>query len=434
MFELITSAVSGIIFGVMVGLLPGLPAYVAPLIVMPFAADLSVESILIFWLATHIGSQYFGSVATILLRIPGEVSGMIYLHHIKDFSLQQRLDLIRQTALGSSLGSVIALAALIVLYYTGVGSWLVALSTTESKFALLCVLAAVLIFSARQRVIAFILFAGGIALAEKTSFDLPIWLYATGEYTSNVTVFAVILGLLIIPEFVQELKRPSTMINQDLQQFRSNVLDVSSMWRGGVIGSVIGLFPGPNHIMSSVTAYHHRREPTARIIAAESANNSAIISSLMPFFFLGLPITISEFVLYDIMQVKSLVMPNIMFEPSAVWTAITRMELVFAMAIICVAVYTILAQKFLPVYAWIVTTIYQRLWFLFLIILAGLIALDIVYQYVVIWKYIVGLTLLTIIGLWLYSRKIDPLPAVFGFVLGDLLTWTASQLMALHIS
>ena len=48
----------GILSGILIGLLPGLPAYLGPLILFPFVSHLSVVQILIFWLATHIGSQY----------------------------------------------------------------------------------------------------------------------------------------------------------------------------------------------------------------------------------------------------------------------------------------------------------------------------------------------------------------------------------------
>ena len=109
MLELFLIISIGIISGAIIGLLPGLPAYIVPLILFPFVSQLGIDQILAFWLTTHIGSQYFGSVAAILLKIPGEASSLVYVRDLDRLTITQRLDLIRQTAWGSTIGTLTAL-------------------------------------------------------------------------------------------------------------------------------------------------------------------------------------------------------------------------------------------------------------------------------------------------------------------------------------
>jgi len=109
MLEFLIILLIGLLSGIVIGLMPGIPAYIGPLILYPFLAYLSVDQILAFWLTSHIGSQYFGSVAAILLKIPGEVSSMIYIKDIGKLNTTERLGLVSQTAWGSTIGSMVSL-------------------------------------------------------------------------------------------------------------------------------------------------------------------------------------------------------------------------------------------------------------------------------------------------------------------------------------
>ena len=98
MLELSFILLLGLMAGIIVGLLPGLPQYVGLLMLYPLIQYMSIEQIMVFWVSCQIGAQYFGSVAAILLKIPGEPSSIIFLEDIDKIKAPARYDLIRQTA------------------------------------------------------------------------------------------------------------------------------------------------------------------------------------------------------------------------------------------------------------------------------------------------------------------------------------------------
>ena len=169
MLEFLIILLIGLIAGIIIGLLPGLPAFLGPIILYPFVHFLSIAEILTFWLACQVGSQYFGSVAAILLKTPGEASSMVYINDIGEISPQERYALVRQTAWGSTIGSIVSLALLIGIYYLGISTELIILTNTSVKLLVLLILVLTLIYFSNNRWIASILFVFGILLAEKTN-------------------------------------------------------------------------------------------------------------------------------------------------------------------------------------------------------------------------------------------------------------------------
>lgn len=167
MLEFLLILLLGLAVGVLVGLLPGVPAYIGPLLLYPFLGQMSIDQILAFWLASHIGSQYFGSVAAILLKIPGEASSLIYINDIGKLSTADRLNLVRQTAWGSTVGSVVSLLVILAFYYSGLTTELVQLTSNNIKLALLTTLVVTLCWFTNHRRLSFLLFFIGFFFAEK---------------------------------------------------------------------------------------------------------------------------------------------------------------------------------------------------------------------------------------------------------------------------
>jgi TctA family transporter len=437
MIEFIILLLLGLVAGVLIGLLPGIPAYLGPLILLPFANEISMPSIIVFWLVSHIGSQYFGSVSALLLKIPGEVSSLIYINDLSNLSTHQQLNLVRQTAWGSTIASLIALIILTALYCVANASNFIWLTSNDIKISLLLGLSIFLCVYNSRPYWATALFMLGIALSEKTLYDLPHWVFSIQEWTSNISVFSLILGLVIIPEFVNEIRKnhvSDTKLDVSTDTIKSEPLKMADMLRGGAIGSVIGFIPGPSHIFASIVSYRLHKDSGVgnRVVAAEAANNSAIITALAPFFLLGIPITLSEVLLYDLMQIKLWAMPTSMLRPWDFFSNINIIELMLCAIAVSIIAYQFLAQRFLKFYIWAVTVAYKRFWILFLVLCAVLIFIDINYSAVTLMKYTLFLSLSTIVGLWFSHKEIDSLPLVFGFVMGDIFIWSIAQFVSIH--
>ena len=428
----------GIIFGIMVGLLPGVPGYIGPLIMFPFVSILPVEHILTFWLATHIGSQYFGSVAAILLKIPGEVSSLVYVRDIGKLDMRQRLDLVRQTAWGSTMGNMFALAILLVVYYFGLSTGVVQLSGNNVKLFLLITLMVVMCWFTNHRVLSFMMFIMGVIFSEKTAGTLPTWVFKMQEYTTDMTLFGLILGMLIIPEFIKEMfdEKREDPVDVNIKDIKRSKLDFRAMFRGTWIGSLMGLIPGPSHILSGIVSYNsYKKDDTQKkIISAESANNSATISAIMPFLFIGFPITLSEFLLADLLQVKMFLMPMDFKNSWSVFGGLNLIEMSFLVMATSALVYHVLAQRFLGFYEKLLHLAYGRLKLIFVALICYLVYVDLTFNPVYLIPYLLTLAVLTWIGYKMLRNDINPMPLVFGYILGDMMTWSGYHFFKLHLA
>lgn len=422
----------GLLSGVLIGLLPGLPAYIGPLILFPFVSHLGIDQILAFWLATHIGSQYFGSVAAILLKIPGEASSLVYIRDLDQLSITQRLDMIRQTAWGSTIGTLTALAVMLGVYYLGFANELLHLTSNNVKISLLLILMFVMCWTTDHKRLSFLLFFIGFFFAEKSNHELPTWIFTMQKYTTDMTLFGLILSFLIIPEFIRELGRSHAADTLKVQKTTKSKLDLKAIFKGTWIGSVIGLIPGPSHILSGIVSYnsYKKEQTTKKIISAESANNSATITSLLPFLYVGLPITLSEFLLNDLLQVKMFMIPG---DFKQAWQGINLIEFCFVVVLVCTLIYHFLAQHFLGFYERLMSLAYGRLKFIFIGLIAYLIYIDLKFNPVYIIPYVSLMIILTWIGWKMLNRGINALPLIFGYILGDMLAWSLYHFYQLNL-
>lgn len=437
MIEFLIILLIGLVAGVFVGLLPGLPAYIGPLILYPFVSHLSIDQILAIWLATHIGSQYFGSVAAILLKIPGEASSLIYIQDIDKLNSNERINLVRQTAWGSTIGSITSLLVIGVIYYLGLETELIQLSSTSVKLTLLTLLMITMCWFTDHKKTSFLLFFIGFFFSHKTIEDIPLWMHQMQrDYTFNITLFLLILAFLIIPEFINEIQKERKGNGLAIKSFIKEKLDFKSIFKGTWLGSLVGLVPGPSHILAAVVSYnsYDKKETKKKIISAESANNSAMITSLLPFLYIGIPITLSEFLLNDLLQVKLFLIPMAFTQPWPLFTHINFIEFSFLIIAVVSFVYHFLAQRFLNYYETFLNLMYGKLKFLFLLLIGYLIYIDVTFSLVYILPYLMLLLVLSYVGWLLYKRNVNVLPLIFGFLLGDLLTWTSYQFYQIYLS
>jgi TctA family transporter len=435
MLEFLIILLIGLLSGIVIGLMPGLPAYIGPLFLYPFISYLSVDQILAFWLSSHIGSQYFGSVAAILLKIPGEVSSMIYIKDIDRLTTTERLGLVSQTAWGSTIGSLVSLMIILLVYYLGLYTELIQLSSNNIKILLLTILVATLCWFTDHKKLSFLLFFIGFFFSEKTNHELPIWVFKIQEYTTDITIFSLILAFLIIPEVIEEISKDHTIDQLDItKKTVKSKLDFSSILRGTWLGSVIGLIPGPSHILASIGAYnsYDKDQIKEKIISAESANNSATITSLLPFLYVGLPITLNEFLLNDLLQVKLFMIPRDFLQAWPPMPSINLVEFCFIVIVLSIFVYHFLAQMFLGYYEKFLKDMHGRLKWIFVCLISFLMYIDITYNSMYVIPYIISLTLLVGVGWWMKRNCINVLPLLFGFILGDMICWSAYQFYQIY--
>jgi putative tricarboxylic transport membrane protein len=108
---------------------------------------------------------------------------------------------------------------------------------------------------------------------------------------------------------------PKLVINATIEKVDKFLNWISSI-RGAIIGFFAGLIPGLTFTISSQFAYSVEKTLQSKsykignsncLAAAESANNSAIVSFLIPLLIFGIPISASEILIYDLVIGKGVV-------------------------------------------------------------------------------------------------------------------------------
>lgn len=303
-------AFAGAVVGTVVGVLPGLGPTATMSILLPLSFGLGPVGGVIMLAGIWYGSQYGGSTTAILLRLPGEGSSVI-----------SALDGYRMAQAGRA-GAALTLAA--------VGSWLAGTLSVMGLSVFAPPLArAALAFGPHEyfavAVVGLLVLSnltGGSSAKALAMAALGIMLSLVGmdplagigrftldqrELFGGIEVVSVIMGLFGISELLELAEQkfaPPALIAVRLRELYPSVVEwkrsIGAMFRGGVLGFLIGLIPGPAALLASYASYavekrfsRHPEEfghgaPEA-LAGPESANNSATGGAFVPLLALGLP-------------------------------------------------------------------------------------------------------------------------------------------------
>ena len=131
---------------------------------------------------------------------------------------------------------------------------------------------------------------------------------------AGIPFFPLFAGLVIVPLLIDFIRNPAQLPRLDLpkssiRERLQNLISFqawSSMLRGGIVGSIVGLIPGASYMASSNVAESVERRYSDQaerlLISAESANNAAAITVLIPLLVFAIPIIPSEAVALSIAE------------------------------------------------------------------------------------------------------------------------------------
>jgi putative tricarboxylic transport membrane protein len=115
---------------------------------------------------------------------------------------------------------------------------------------------------------------------------------------------------------------------------------VAPMLRGSVLGFFVGLLPGPSTVISTFVAYAVEKRLSKRpeefghgavegVVAPESANNSAVMGSMIPLLTLGIPFAAPSAIMLAGLRMHNVEPGPMMFttNPDVFWTFIAAMYL-----------------------------------------------------------------------------------------------------------
>jgi putative tricarboxylic transport membrane protein len=304
----------GCALGTIIGVLPGLgpTATIAMLLTLTYKLDLASSIIMLSGI--YYGAQYGGTITSVLLKIPGEASTVVTSIDGYQMALQGRA--------GKALG-IAAFGSFIAGTFGTIG--LSVLAPPLSKFALmfgplefsaLMILGLTLVIYLGSRSIVKAILMGAVGLALSTvGLDsvhaVDRFTFGSQTLAEGINLGILAMGLFGIGEIlfladsiVARTSRDAVKCPSRLRELLPDRKDwkgsVKPIFRGTLLGFLLGILPGAGAIISSFSSYamekRFSRHPEKfgkgaieGVAGPESANNAAVSGAFIPLLTLGIP-------------------------------------------------------------------------------------------------------------------------------------------------
>jgi TctA family transporter len=299
----------GVTLGTFVGVIPGLGALATMSMLFPITFYLDPTSAIIMLAGIFYGSAYGGSIASILLNLPGTPANAVACLDGYPMARQGRAGIaLFMTAIGSFFGAGVGILLMMLFAQPLVA---VALSFGPSEYFSLMVMgliaASVISDGSAIKAIAMTLMGvllGVVGLDIQTSETR--FTFGMINLMDGISLVALAMGLFGIAEVTSSLRQAAGTILQriTLRSMMPTRDDVRRSWmpmvRGSTLGSFFGIMPGVGPTVASFIAYavekRVAKEPqrfgngaVEGVVAPETANNATDQAAFIPTLVLGIP-------------------------------------------------------------------------------------------------------------------------------------------------
>lgn len=340
----------GALVGTLVGVLPGLGPTATMVLMLPFTLRYGPTTGLIMMTGIWYGAMYGGSTTSILVNIPGEAASVVTCLDGYQMTRKGRAGAaLALVAAGSFVAGTIGILGL-QFFAPFLGN--AALSFGPPEFLSFMTLAFVLLsnLSAEAPLRGALMIALGLFLATVgiTPMDsYPRFTFGVEKLMLGIDFLPVAVGLFGISEILrialEKYVKPavSKVRLKELYPNREEIRrSVFPMLRGSTLGFLVGLLPGPSTVISTFVAYALEKRISRTperfgngavegVVAPESANNSAVMGSMIPLLTLGIPFAAPSAVLLAGLRMQNVEPGPMLFvtNPDVFWTFIAAMYL-----------------------------------------------------------------------------------------------------------
>lgn len=333
----------GSVLGTFIGVLPGIGPVAGVAMLIPLTFQMTPTGAIIMLTALFYGTQYGGTITSVLLNVPGEAASAITCIEGYEMAKQGRGGAaLAIAAIGSFIGGTIATIALVL----AAGPLTrVALEFGPVEFFALIMLGLSLLMglAGKSMIKALMMGIFGLLLA-MVGMDpvrgMPRFTFGRMELMDGIGFVPVIMGLFGLAEVLVNAEKQFTQVfvakMSSLIPTRKDIRDsVGPILRGSVIGTLLGLVPGMTGSASSFLSYiaerkvskHPERFGTGLIegvAGPETANNAHANGALIPLFTLGIPASPTVAVIMGAFMMHGLIPGPFLFKehPDVVWGVI----------------------------------------------------------------------------------------------------------------
>lgn len=302
----------GAFIGTLVGVLPGLGPVGAMSVLLPATFKLPPIGAIIMLAGIYYGCQYGGSITSILVNIPGEVSTIVTCLDGYQMARKGRAGpALGISAMGSFIGGTIAIFGLMFVAFPLANAALK--FGPPENFAIMCMGLVILTFLGAGSMYKSLMMALLGLLLSFVGLDMftaqPRFSFGFIRLLDGLGLIPMAMGIFGIAEILSNLEGTSTeqeIYETKIKGLLPTVQDwIAVKWailRGTVIGFFLGIIPGAGPVLSSFSSYavekkvsRHPEEFGTGVIAGvagpETANNAGCQSAFIPLLSLGIPPT-----------------------------------------------------------------------------------------------------------------------------------------------
>jgi len=299
----------GCLVGTLVGVLPGVGPLAGISLLLPLTFGLDATRALVMLAGIYYGAMYGGSTTSILMRIPGEAASVMTCIDGYAMARKGRAGAaLAIAAVGSYVAGTVSVIALMFLA-PPLAEFALRFGPPE-YFALLMLGLIVLAYMSPGSMLkglamaALGLLLGMVGIDQMSGFLR--FAYGVTELADGIGVVPVAVGLFGLAEILLTAgqAKPPEVIRprlRDLLPSRREWREANwPIWRGTVLGFLIGIIPGSAHVISTFVSYALERKVSrhpeefgkgavAGVAGPESANNAATSGAFVPMLALGVP-------------------------------------------------------------------------------------------------------------------------------------------------
>lgn len=301
--------IGGLMFGLVLGALPGLSATMAIAIVLPLTFSLDTKLGIATLIAVYIGGVTGGLVSATLLRIPGTPSSIATTFDAYPLAMKGMATKALATAmLASAVGGLMSLVVL-VAFAPALSAFAVRLGPHEYALLALGAIVLVVFLSSGNYVKGLLSAILGLVIASIGFAPLdgtPRMSFGVIDIMAGISIVPLMVGLFGVSQVIRNIVSPSSRARTLVKvqgegvtwkEFRDNAWN---MIRSGGMGVGIGILPGIGGSASNLLAYgaakQSAKDPESfgtgdvrGIYASETSNNASIGGALLPLITLGIP-------------------------------------------------------------------------------------------------------------------------------------------------
>jgi len=339
----------GVFLGTIVGVLPGIGPSASIALLIPVTFGMDPTSALIMMAGIYYGTKYGGSTTAILIRTPGEAASVMTSIDGYEMARKGRAGAaLAVAAIGSFIAGTIGVVAL-TIFALPLASMALKFGPAEYFTLMFFAMTAVASLTGKSPAKGMLATLLGLVIAT-IGIDLqsgqPRYTMGVAEFQDGVGFIVVVVGLFAVAEVFRGMEGIHHGTAPEVIKIKGKLWltreewrrSIGPIWRGGIIGFIIGVLPGAGGTIASILSYTTEKRLSKHpeefgkgaiegVAGPEAANNSDTAGAMVPLLTLGVPgggataVLLGAFIMYGI-QPGPLLFQN---RPDLVWGLIDSM-------------------------------------------------------------------------------------------------------------